>query len=80
MISGLNDTSAAADAVMLDLLRQTPIWRKLQLVEQLNDMTRALAYSGLRQQYPNANDAELRRLWRIRLLGEEMAARLPEIE
>ena len=70
----LSDTTPEADALIVQLLRQAPVWRKLQLMTQLNDMTRVLALGGLRQQYPTASNDELQRLLADRLLGEELAA------
>lgn len=70
----LTDTTPEADAVLLQLLRQAPVWRKLQLMTQLNDMAKMLALSGLRRQYPHATEAELQRLLADRLLGAELAA------
>ena len=69
----LSDTTPEADAVLLQLLRQTPVWRKLQLMSGLNDMTRILALGSLRQQYPQATADELHRLLASRLLGQELA-------
>jgi hypothetical protein len=69
----MRDTTPEANAVLLRLLRQAPVWRKLQLVSQLNDMARNLALSSLRTQYPQATETELQRLLAARLLGEELA-------
>lgn len=69
----MNDTTPAADAILLALLRQTPVWRKLQLMDQLNAMTQTLALSGLRRQYPHAAEPHLRRLLADRMLGRELA-------
>jgi inactivated superfamily I helicase len=70
----ITNTTPEADAVLLHLLRQAPVWRKLQLMSQLNDMARMLALSSLRSQYPQATESELQRLLAARLLGEELAA------
>jgi hypothetical protein len=72
----MNDTTPEAEAALLGLLREAPVWRKLQLLEQLNAMTRSLALSGLRQQYPDAAEPELRRLLADRVLGHELAVRV----
>ncbi|RMD98070.1 MAG: hypothetical protein D6816_16715 [Bacteroidetes bacterium] len=74
----LTDTQQEADAVMLALLQQTPVWRKLQLMEQLNEMTHALAFNVLRQCHPDTGDAELRRLWAERLFGRELSRKLSD--
>jgi hypothetical protein len=69
----LVDTQPEAELVMLQLLRQAPVWRKWQMMAQLNAMAKSLALSGLRQQYPQASEAELRRRLADRLLGPELA-------
>jgi len=47
--------------VQIELLRQAPAWRKLEMVGQLNRTVRTLALSGLRQRHPEATPQELRR-------------------
>ena len=70
------DTSREAEEVLLELLRQAPAWRKLQLVAQLSDMVRTLALSGLRQRHPGATPEELRRRLAGLLLGAELAEKV----
>ncbi len=76
------DTRPEAEEVLIELLRQAPVWRKLEMVGQLNQMVRTLALSGLRQRYPDATPEELRRRLADLILGPELAARaygpLPE--
>jgi hypothetical protein len=67
------DTHPEAEAVLVHLLRSTPSWRKLEMVDQLNQSVKLLALSGLRQRYPNENEAQLRRRLADLLLGEELA-------
>lgn len=67
------DTSPEAEAMLIDLLRQAPAWRKLALVDDLNQAVRTLALSGLRQRHPHASEAELRRRLADILLGPELA-------
>lgn len=69
----LSDTTPEAHALQMQLLRETPIWRKLELMTGLIDMTRALALSSLRAEHPSATNAELHRLLADRLLGSELA-------
>jgi hypothetical protein len=73
-MNALTDTKPETEIVLLKLLRQTPVWRKLQLMTQLNDMTRVLALGGIRQQHPHATADQLQRLLADRLLGLELAA------
>jgi hypothetical protein len=38
----LTDTRPEAEAVLIDLLRQAPPWRKIRMMEQLNQQMRVL--------------------------------------
>lgn len=67
------DTSPEAEAVLLDLMRKTPPWRKMELLSSLNATARKLALAGLRQRHPNASEKELRRRLADLLLGPELA-------
>lgn len=84
MTSLFPDTRPEAEAILLDLLRRAPAWRKLEMVGQLNDTVRALSLSGLRQRHPQAGEAELRRRLADLLLGSDLAERvygpLPKME
>lgn len=70
------DTSPEAEAVLLNLLRQAPPWRKLHMVGQLNQTVRTLALSGLRQRHPQTTAQELRRRLADLLLGPDLAIRV----
>ena len=70
------DTTPEAEAVLFKLWRETPAWRKLEVMEGLNRTARQLALAGLRQRFPKASPQELRRRLAAILLGEEMACRV----
>jgi hypothetical protein len=70
----ISDTTVEAEQLLVELLRQAPIWRKLEMMGQLNVMATSLALSNLRRQYPKATENELRRRLADRLLGPELAA------
>jgi hypothetical protein len=42
------DTRPEAEAVLIDLLRNAPSWRKLEMIDQLNQSVKLLAYTGLK--------------------------------
>lgn len=42
------DTRPEAEAVLFELLRKAPAWRKLEMVGELNETVRTLALGGLR--------------------------------
>lgn len=70
------DTPPEVEAILFKMWRDTPAWRKLQLMESLNNTGRALALAGLRRRFPNADQAELRRRLATILLGEDLAAQV----
>ena len=75
MNPALSDTSPEAERVLIELMRQTPVWRRLEIVGEMNATVRLLILSGLRQRHPGATPDELRRRMADILLGPELAAR-----
>lgn len=67
------DTSPEAEAVLFKLWRETPAWRKLEMMEGLNRAARQIALMGLRKRYPDASPEELKRRLATVALGEELA-------
>jgi hypothetical protein len=61
---------------LLEMLRQAPPWRKLEMLGQMNQATRTVALSGLRQRHPDADPQELRRRLADLLLGSTVAAQV----
>ena len=70
------DTTPEAEAVLIRLLRQAPPWRKLEMVDQLNQSAKLLALAGLRQRYQNDSADRLRRRLADLLLGDEVARKV----
>ena len=68
-----DDTRPEARAVLIDLLRQAPPWKKLRMVCQLNARMKHLALTGLRQRHPAASEEEIQRRLADLLLGEKVA-------
>lgn len=67
----LPDTSAAAEEVLVTLLRTAPVWKRLKMVEDLNESLRALATADLRRCYPGADQKELTKRLAARLMERE---------
>ncbi len=70
------DTSAVVEKIQLDLLRQAPGWRKIEMVGQMNETVRTLALAGLRQRHPTAPPGLIQRYLADQLLGAELAAKV----
>jgi hypothetical protein len=69
------DTSPEAEEVLLSLMRAAPAWRKLQMVDELNQTVRTLASVGLKERHPGARPTELDRRLADLILGPDLAAR-----
>jgi hypothetical protein len=76
MLNPYPNTHPEAEGVQIELLRQTPAWRKSEMVGQMNQTLRTLALSGLRQRHPGAIPKGLRRRLADRLLGPTPDARV----
>jgi hypothetical protein len=69
------DTDPRVEALQISLLQEAPVWRKLEMFVELNTSARLLALSGLRQRFPDADQAELRYRLAALLYGEELASK-----
>ncbi len=71
-----SDTHPKMEALQIQLWRQSSPTQKMNMLAQLNAAARLLALTGLRSQYPQATEMEIRRKLADLLLGEELAARV----
>ena len=62
--------------MLIRLLRQAPPWRKLEMVDQLNQSVKLLALVGLRQRYQQDSEDQLHRRLADLLLGDELALKV----
>jgi hypothetical protein len=67
----LSDTDPAAEQALIEAIRRAPVWKRLALVSELVETTRALALADLRGRYPNASEEELRRRLALRVLAPD---------
>ncbi len=70
------DTRPEAEAVLIQLLREAPPWRRLDMVWQMNEAVKTMMLNGLRERYPQDSPATLRRRMADLLLGHELATRV----
>ena len=68
------DTSPEAERVLIELLRQVPLWRKLRMVEDTNRSVKDLLMAGLRHRFPQESPMRLRRRLAEIWLGPELSA------
>jgi len=70
------DTSLEVERRLVRMVRQTPVWRRLQLADRLSHSLRDLVWCNLRQRHPRATPGELRRRFAAIHLGPELARRV----
>jgi hypothetical protein len=73
MSSLFSDTHPKMEALMIQLWRHASPTRKMHMLAQLNASARVLALAGLRSQFPQDSEAEIRRRLADLLLGKELA-------
>ncbi len=71
-----SDTHSKMEALLIELWQQASPTRKMNMLAQLNASARILVMTGLRSQYPQASEAELRRKLADILLGKELAQKV----
>jgi len=76
MTEPYSDTHPKMEALQIQLWRQASPTRKMNMLAQLNSSVRMLALTGLRSQFPQASEAELRRKLADLLLGEDLARKV----
>jgi len=70
------DTDAKTESLFLSLMREAPAWRKLAMVDQLNQTVRSLALTGLRKRHPQASPDELNWLLAELTLGHDLVRQI----
>jgi hypothetical protein len=71
-----SDTHPKMEALQVELLREAPAWRKMEMLVSLNASAQELALAGLYRLYPNASPVELRRRLADILLGQDLARKV----
>ncbi len=74
----VTDTTPDAESALLELLRKAPPWRKLELMDQLNQSLRMLFMNELRRRHPENPKPSFVYLSAERLYGSETTAQLSE--
>lgn len=70
------DTHPKMESLQIHLWRQVSPTRKMEMLAQLNQLARTLALTGLRAQFPEADEAELQLRLAELVLGRDLAHRV----
>ena len=70
------DTHPKMEALQIQIIRRMPAWKKLAIVDGLNQTVKMLAISGIQQRHPNATPAQIQRMLAEQILGMELAGKV----
>lgn len=71
-----SDTHPAMEALQIRLIRQMPAWKKIAIVDSLNEAVKTLAISGIKERHPNATPEQVRYHLAELSLGAELARKV----
>jgi hypothetical protein len=78
------DTTPEAQAVLDELVRRAPVWKRMEILFDLIEMNVEMIKADLRSRYPNADAKELHKRYAARVLSREEVIKVfdwdPEVE
>jgi hypothetical protein len=75
-----SDTDPKVEHLQLELIRRMPVWKKIAVVDDLNETVKAFALGGIRQRHPGATPRQVRRLLADLILGKKLASKVYDHE
>lgn len=70
------DTHPKMEAEQIEMIRRMPAWRKIAVVDSLNETVKTLAISGIKQRHPQATPEQVHRMLAELMLGAELAEKV----
>ena len=71
-----SDTHPKMEALQIQFIRRMPAWKKISIVDGLNETVKTLAISGIKQRHPEAAPAQIHRMLADLMLGAELARKV----
>jgi hypothetical protein len=71
-----SDTHPKMEALQIEFIRRMPAWKKISVVDGLNETVKTLAASGIKQRHPNATPEQIQRMLAELMLGQELARKV----
>lgn len=71
-----SDTHPKMEAMQIEIIRRMPSWKKIAIMDGLNETVKALAVSGIKERHPNATAQEVHRMLAELMLGAELAQKV----
>jgi|WetSurMetagenome_2_1015567.scaffolds.fasta_scaffold336516_2 hypothetical protein len=70
------DTDPKMEAIQIEIIRRLPAWKKIAMVDSLNETVKTLAISGLRERHPDATPQQIHRMLAELMLGADLAQKV----
>ena len=70
------DTDPKMEAIQIQLIRRMPSWKKISILEGLNETVKTLAVSGIKERYPHATPQQVHRMLAELMLGADLARKV----
>ena len=70
------DTHPKMEALQIQFIRKMPAWKKISIVNDLNETVNTLAISGIKQRHPDATPEQIHRMLADLMLGAELARKV----
>jgi hypothetical protein len=64
------------EQMQIEFIRRMPAWKKISMVDGLNETVKTLAMSGIKQRHPNATPQQVHRMLAELMLGAELARKV----
>lgn len=71
-----SDTHPKIEQMQIELVRRMPAWKKMALVDDLNETVKTMAISGIKERHPNATPAQIQRILAELRLGITLAKKV----
>lgn len=76
MTTLFSDTHPDMEALYIQFIRRMPVWKKMSIVDGLNETVKTLAISGIKQRHPTATPEQIHRMPAEIMLGAELARKV----
>ena len=71
-----SDTHPKMEGLQIELLRRMPAWKKIAVLDDLNETVKTLAISGIQQRHCDATPEQVHRMLAELMLGAELARKV----
>jgi hypothetical protein len=70
------DTNPKIEQMQIEIIRRMPSWKKIALLDDLNETVKAFNIIGIKQRHPDATPENIQRMLADLMLGAELAKKV----